>query len=121
MMAPSEPRTAYRYSRVFPLSGPRSRSCREKAELQLSSSLDCLCHGDFVRVFDVASGGDAGSDAGYLHAWAFDELGDVNRSSFAFDGGIGRDDDLVHFAGVDAMSEITESQMLRSYAVQRRK
>src|SRR5438067_2755132 len=114
-MAPSEPKTACRCSRVCPLSGRRSRSCRERAELQLSSPLDCFGHGDFIRVFDVASGGDAGSDARYLHAWAFDEPRYVNRSSFAFDRRIGRDNDLVHFAGVDATSEITEPQMLRPY------
>src|SRR5258708_22381425 len=88
--------------------------------LQLSPPLHRLQHGDFVGVLDVAADGDAHGDAGYFHAVALELLGEIRGSSFAFDGGIGGDDDLVDSAAVDARDEVRDSQLLRADAVQRR-
>src|SRR3981081_1284915 len=87
--------------------------------LQLPSAFHGFQHGDFVRVFDVAADGDAHRDAGNFDAHALELLREIRGSGFAFDRGSGGDDDLVDSAGVDAGDEVRDSQLLRTYSVQR--
>src|SRR5205085_5894262 len=108
---------------------------------QFAAAFHRLLHRDFVGVFDVAAGGDTGSDARDLHRGGSRSavaarrfvllfhllLGllyqprDVHGGGLAFDRRISGDNDFVDFAGIYPAREIAEPQVLRPNAVERRK
>jgi len=68
----------------------RSRARRGKTpNLQLAAALHGFEHRDLVGVFDVAAYGDSHGDARDLHSCPLELLREIDRSGFAFDGGIG--------------------------------
>ena len=87
------------------------------ANLQLSPPLHRFQHRDLISIFDVTTGGDAGGDAGYFESGAAELAGKIGGRGFAFDGGIGGEDDLVGLAVLDALHQIRNAQLLRAHAV----
>src|SRR5690349_10953369 len=89
--------------------------------LELAPAFHGFEHSDFVSIFDVAAGGETGSDAGDANSEGLDLLREVGCSRFALDRGIGRDDHFIGMAAFEATKKIGNPQMLRTDAVQRRK
>ena len=88
--------------------------------LHVAAAFHGLEHGDLVGVFDVAADGDSHGDAGDFHSGALELLRQVGSGGFAFDGGIGSDNDFVDVAGVDAGNQVGDAELLGSDAVERR-
>ncbi len=65
-------------------------------ELKVAAAFEGAGHGDFVGVFDVGAGGDAGGDAGDFDGGVgLVELGgEVDGGGFALSGGGGGEDDF---------------------------
>ncbi|SPE30065.1 hypothetical protein SBA2_480006 [Acidobacteriia bacterium SbA2] len=98
-----------------PLLGPRRR-------LHFPAAFHGLQHGNFVGVFDVAAYGNAHGDAGHAQSLSLplQLLGQVGGGGFAFDGGIGGEDDFFDFSAADPADQVGDAQLLGSYAVQGR-
>src|SRR5208282_3852 len=103
------------YRLPAPLLGPRRR-------LHFPAAFHGLQHGDFVGVFDVAAYGNAHGDAGHAQSLSLplQLLGQIGGGGFAFDGGIGGEDDYFDFAGADPADQVGDAQLLGPYTVQGR-
>ena len=87
------------------------------ANLQLSPPLHRLQHRDLIRVLDVASGGNAGGDAGYFESDAPELAGKICGGGLAFDGGIGGENDFVRLTIFHALHQVRNAQLLGAHAV----
>jgi len=88
--------------------------------LHFPAAFDGLQHGDFVGVFDVAAYGNAHGDAGHAQSLSLplQLLGQVGGGGFAFDGGIGGEDDFFDFAAADPADQVGDAQLLGPYTMQ---
>ena len=80
--------------------------------LEVAAAFEGAGHGDFVGVFDVGAGGDAGGDAGDAEGGfgVAEFLGEVGGSGFAFGGGAGGEDDFFDFG--EAGEEVGDAELL---------
>ena len=88
-------------------------------ELQFAAAFHGAGHCDFVGVFDVAAGGDAGGDAGDFDVKGAEGGGEPGGCGFAFEGGAGGEDDFVDFAVLDAGEEVGGAELVGADAVER--
>ena len=93
--------------------------------LDLAAAFHGAGHGDFVGVFDVAAGWDAGGDPGDLYgvaglAGVMEGCGQPVGGGFALECGAGGEDDFVDFAALDAGEQVCGAELVRADAVQRR-
>ena len=90
-------------------SRPEPGPSRRLARLQLPAAFHGLEHGDFVGIFDVAAHRNSHGDAGYAQALPLQLLGEVGGGGFAFDRGIGREDDFLDVALGDAAEQVADA------------
>src|SRR5678815_1960228 len=95
----------------------------------VSSLIVCLPSGHFaartervrertaVDVFELSTQRDAVGQATRPHAVSARELRQVMRGRLAFDGGIGGDDQFLHFAFAQALVELVQPEFARADAV----
>jgi len=88
--------------------------------LKLSAAFECLLHGNFVGVLNVAAGGDAGGNASDFNPRRLEEPRNVRRRAFALHRGIGGENELVHAAGLDPAGQAGDAQLVGPDTVQRR-
>ena len=88
--------------------------------LQLASSFQRFGHSDFVGVFNVATCGDACSDAGHPDRRVLQHSLNVDRGGLTFHRWIGCNDQFIYLTAFDTLTQACEPQMLRPDAVQRR-
>ena len=81
----------------------------------------CLLHSHFVGVLDVAAHGNAGGDAGDANPGRFEQARQIDGRGFAFERGIGGDDNLVGAVVFQAVHEVGNAQVLGANAVNGRK
>ena len=88
--------------------------------LQLAPSFQRFGHRDFVRVFNVAAGGDPCSDARHPDRRIFQHSLNVDRRGFAFHRWVGSNDQLIHLTTLNTLTQTCKTQMFWADAVQRR-
>ena len=87
--------------------------------LEFASAFHGLEDRDFIRVLDVRASGDACRDSSHLDVRTLEDARQVVCRRLAFDGGVGGQDDLVDVAGIDALSKVSDAQVLGADTVQR--
>lgn len=89
------------------------------AKLHLVSVLQSLKQRHFIGIFQHTAYGQTECKAGYLYAQRFQQLGNVHSRSLAFNGGVGRHNDLVDAAFLYARQQLLYAYIVWRYAVKR--